>query len=197
LDSTALLTWVLRRHRTVFPVYVRFGLRWERAEVAALRRVLRELARPGVKPLTVLDLPAGDLYGRHWSLTGRGVPGYRSQDSAVYLPGRNLLMLAKAGVFCGREKISALYLGTLAGNPFSDSGTQFLRSLSRSISLALERPIAVLAPFHRWSKDDVLRRCPSAPYALAFSCLRPKGLRPCGACNKCAERNRALRWWKA
>ncbi len=196
LDSAALLSWALRRHRAVFPVFVRFGLRWERAELAALRRIWRALARPGLKPLTVLLLPAGDLYGRHWSLSGPGVPSYRSPDRAVYLPGRNLLLLAKAGVFCARKNISVLYLGTLAGNPFPDSGKYFLRSLSRSISLALGRPITARAPFRRWSKDDVLRRCPSAPYALAFSCLRPKGLRPCGACNKCAERDRVLRRWK-
>ena len=48
------------------------------------------LARP-----VILHVPVGDVYGRHWSLTGRGVPGADSHDPAVYLPGRNLLLLGK------------------------------------------------------------------------------------------------------
>jgi 7-cyano-7-deazaguanine synthase len=31
------------------------------------------------------------------------------------------------------------------------------------------------------------------PFHLSFSCLQPHGLRHCGRCNKCAERQLAFR----
>ncbi|MDP3543948.1 MAG: 7-cyano-7-deazaguanine synthase [Elusimicrobiota bacterium] len=31
------------------------------------------------------------------------------------------------------------------------------------------------------------------PLELTFSCLRPRGVKPCGNCSKCAERRAGLR----
>lgn len=188
LDSAALLVWALERYRVVRPVFVRMGLRWETAERRALSRVLRRLRRPGLRPLVELRASAADLYGRHWSLRGL-VPGYRSPDAAVYLPGRNLILLTLAGVYAARVGAADLALGVLAGNPFADSRPLFLRSVARSLARALGRRVSVRTPFRRWKKSEVLRRYPDAPFDLAFSCLRPRGPRPCGACNKCAERD--------
>ncbi|HMX43994.1 MAG TPA: 7-cyano-7-deazaguanine synthase, partial [Elusimicrobiota bacterium] len=57
LDSLALLEWVRERHAPVHPLYVRFGLRWEKAELAALRRQGAARPAPGLRPVTVLDAP--------------------------------------------------------------------------------------------------------------------------------------------
>ncbi|MBL0350646.1 MAG: 7-cyano-7-deazaguanine synthase [Elusimicrobia bacterium] len=197
LDSAALLVWALERHAPVHPVYVRFGLGWEKAELAALRRQWTALRRPGLRPLTVLEAPAAPLYGDHWSLSKGPVPGYRSADASVYLPGRNLLLLGLAGVYCARQKIPVAYFGALKGNPFADSRPPFLRAISRAVSLALGAPFRAVAPFRGWSKIQVLSRFPGARYDLAFSCLNPRGLRPCGACNKCAEGDKARRFLAA
>lgn len=194
LDSVALLEWVRERHAPVHPLYVRFGLRWEKAELAALRRQGAARPAPGLRPVAVLDAPAAPLYGAHWSLAGGKVPGYRSADAAVFLPGRNLLLLGLAGVYCARRKIPVVYFGALKGNPFADSRPPFLRAISRAVSLALGAPFRAVAPFRRWSKSDLLARFPGAPYDRAFSCLNPRGLRPCGACNKCAEGDKARRF---
>lgn len=91
-----MLAELAKRYRRVYPVYIRQGLAWERAELRHLRRYLRAV---GLGPLTVLELPVRDLYGRHWSLTGRRAPGARTADAAVFLPGRNLMLLSKAAVF--------------------------------------------------------------------------------------------------
>src|SRR5258708_25240193 len=118
LDSDALLSEMALRHSRVYPVYIRQGLVWEPVELYWLRLFLKRLvsvrpdARKVLRPLQVLSLPMSDLYGFHWS-TGRGsIPGGRSADKAVYLPGRNLVLTVKAAVFCAMQKISRLALGS-------------------------------------------------------------------------------------
>src|SRR5262249_14722660 len=89
LDSAILLGEALRDHAAVHPLYVRNGLFWEPAELRHLRRFLEAVAGPALRPLTVLEMPVADLYGDHWSVTSRGVPGADTPDDAVFLPGRN------------------------------------------------------------------------------------------------------------
>src|SRR5438105_13830509 len=75
LDSAVLLGEALRRRDAVHPLYVRCGLYWEGVELEHLRRYLAALDGPALRPLHVLDVPAGDLYGPHWRLSREGVPG--------------------------------------------------------------------------------------------------------------------------
>jgi 7-cyano-7-deazaguanine synthase len=191
-DSLVLLAWARARHARVYPVYVRCGLRWERAELHHLRRFLKDDRRPGVAPLTVLNLPMKDVYGAHWSRTGRGVPGARSRDSAVYLPGRNALLLTKAGVFAATRGVGTLYIGVLSANPFGDASPSFFRAQERALSLALRTPLRLRAPFRRLDKGALKRWAQGLPARHAFSCLNPRGVSPCGRCNKCAELRRIL-----
>ena len=158
-----------------------------------LRRLLGAVRSPRLAPLHVIDVPLGSTYGAHWSLTGRRVPGADSPDAAVYLPGRNVLLLTHAAILCARRGIATIAVGTLKGNPFGDASPRFFREMAACLSRALRRPIRVLAPLRRLTKPVLIRSAQDAPWALTFSCLRPSGLRPCGACNKCAERRRAFR----
>src|SRR5437764_237333 len=121
LDSAVLLGSVVRHQPAVYPLYVRTGLVWEEAERERLGRFLSELPEPRPRPLVTLETPVADLYGDHWSLTGRGVPGAESADSAVYLPGRNVLLLSKALLWCHLHEVPTLAIATLACNPFSDA----------------------------------------------------------------------------
>ena len=71
----------------VHPIYVRFGLSWEAAEEAHLRRFLATLTDPAPQPLVVVDVPIAPVYGSHWSVSGDDVPDDDTPDDAVYLPG--------------------------------------------------------------------------------------------------------------
>jgi 7-cyano-7-deazaguanine synthase len=192
LDSLALTVHLLRTGHRVSPLYIRCGLAWESAELAALRRWLARLARPGLSRLATLDMPIRSVYGPHWSLGVGRAPSFNSADETVYLPGRNLLLLSHAAVYADRLGISMLALGLLAGNPFGDATPRFLRAWAACAGRALGRALRVLAPLRRLRKAALIRRAPSLPFALTVSCLRPRGLRHCGRCNKCAERRRAF-----
>jgi 7-cyano-7-deazaguanine synthase len=193
VDSAVLLGRSLETSLTVYPLYIRCGLAWEKAELHWLRRLLQALHRPSLRPLTVLDVPVKPLYEGHWSLTGRRVPGYASRDAAVYLPGRNLLFLSHAAVFCARHGLSEVWLGTLKANPFPDASPDFFRLAARTASKALGRSLVFRAPFAGLPKRAVVEKGRELPLHLAFSCLSPRGLRPCGRCNKCAERDKTLK----
>jgi len=193
LDSALMVHRLLLTHGQLFPLYIRCGFVWETAELYWLKRFLRAIRTPQLHPLQVVDLPVRRLYGRHWSLTGRRVPGARSADAAVYLPGRNALLLSVAAIVASERRVSTIALGVLKGNPFGDATPRFFSQMASALSQALRRPIRILAPLRRLSKTQLIREA-AAPLALTFSCLRPqRGYRHCGRCNKCAERRRAFR----
>jgi 7-cyano-7-deazaguanine synthase len=99
LDSAVLVANQAAQGYAVQPMYIRFGLAWEQVEEVYLRRFLGSLRDQGeVRPLVVLELPISDVYGAHWSIAGEGAPDETTPDEAVYLPGRNLLLLAKTAV---------------------------------------------------------------------------------------------------
>jgi len=192
LDSAILLGDRLRHGETVHPLFVRCGLRWESVELDYLRRYLDALAGPNLQPLTILEQPVADLYGEHWSLTGQGVPGAESPDEAVFLPGRNVLLLAKALLWCHLHQILAVALGALQTNPFPDARPVFFRGIELVINLAVNGRMDVVLPFAGMTKKDVMELGRGLPLEHTFSCIQPVGERHCGRCNKCAERRQAF-----
>ncbi len=194
LDSCVMLAELARRYRPIHPVYLRQGFVWEATELRQLRRFLRHAPTlSACHAPAILTLRVRDLYGRHWSITGRRVPDAHTADPAVYLPGRNLLLLAKAAVFCARNRIPVIALGSLRHNPFADATPRFFRDFGRTAGEALGCRLKIIAPLRALTKEQVIRRGQNLPLHLSFSCLAPKRGRHCGRCNKCAERKRAFR----
>ncbi len=193
LDSAVLVADLREQGYVVQPIYVRFGLAWEPVEEARLRRFLHSLpSGPGLQPLVVLEQPVADLYGVHWSVSGRNVPDAASPDAAVYLPGRNLLLLAKASVWCALNGVRAIALGTLKGNPFADSSADFLGGFGALVELGLSHQLSVLAPYAGMTKAEVLARGRHLRLEHTLSCIDPQDGMHCGNCNKCAERRKAF-----
>ena len=196
IESAVLCAALRRRGARVFPLYFRFGLRWEKVELAHLRAFLTEVAQGGPWPVHVLDEPVAEAYGdAHWSTGARSVPDARTPDEAVYLPGRNLLLGAKAAVWCRLNDIDRLAFGSLASNPFPDSTAEFFRDLEALANRALGGALRVVRPFARWHKPDVIRLGAELGLPLweTFSCIHPVRGAHCGACNKCGERRTAFR----
>ncbi len=192
VESAALVVWALERYRLVTPLYVRAGLRWEAVELRWLRKLVVRLGNARLVSPVVLDVSVRDLYGKHWGLTGRGVPDASSPDSAVSLPGRNLLLLSKAAVYASLHGLEAVVLGPLKTNPFPDATPAFFDAMGRAIRLGLDAPITLHTPFRNFHKADVIAGHRHLPWSLTFSCIHPANGRHCGRCNKCAERRQAF-----
>ena len=197
LDSAVLLAEEAA-HDVVQPIYVSTGLAWESAE----RAIVAELLAGGpfvgrVRPLVVLSVDMRDVYAAtHWAVRGTP-PAYHTPDEDVYLPGRNIVLLGKAGVYCAAAGIARIVLGTLGHNPFPDATPEFRDAMARALSLGLAHALQIDAPFAGASKADVVRRgvALGVPFALTLSCMTGTGppAQHCGVCSKCRERHDAFR----
>lgn len=198
LDSAVLLADEAARapaSDSVQPIYVGAGLSWEDAERATVARLLDHAALRGrTRPLVALSVDMRDVYAAtHWAVAGRA-PGYHTPDEDVYLPGRNIILLSKAAVFCAAASIDRIVIGTLDHNPFPDATPEFRASIAHTLSLGLAHALRVDAPYASSSKADVIRRgiALGVPFDCTLSCMKPVGLVHCGTCSKCRERHDAF-----
>lgn len=193
VESAVLVAqWALDRS-AVTPIYIRCGLVWEDAELQSLERFLARVGTASLRPLRVFDVPIREVYGEHWSTDGKGTPDEATADEAVYLPGRNLLLLGPAALWCHLNGIGELAIGSLLHNPFPDATSTFFAEYEALLREGVGASLRIVRPFARLTKPEVLRRGADLPLHETFSCIRPVGSRHCGRCNKCAERRGAFR----
>ena len=197
LDSAVLLASEAQSAQ-VQPVYVSVGLAWEHAEQAMLAQLLPAPAfKTRVLPLARVEFSMRDVYPpAHWAMRG-SPPAYDTPDQDVYLAGRNLVLLTKAGVLAAAVGASRIVLGTLGGNPFPDATPEFFQAMSRALSVGLAHEIDIDAPLATMSKSEaiVLGHQLGVPLEHTLSCMNPlDGAIPvhCGRCSKCRERRDAF-----
>jgi 7-cyano-7-deazaguanine synthase len=198
LDSAVLLAEEAEV-REVQPIYVSVGFAWEPAERECLERFLSAISTGyPVRPLASLSLDMTDVYpAGHWALAGRP-PGYHTADEEVYLPGRNVILVAKAAVFCATARLTRLAIGTLEGNPFPDATKEYRAVMGSAMSLGLAHSFEIDAPYDSLDKAAVIRRGLRyrVPLELTLSCMSPvRGADlplHCGLCSKCRERHDAF-----
>ena len=194
LDSAVLVAHEARA-ATVQPIYVSSGLAWESVERRFLARFLAAAPRGSrVRPLIDLNCDVSDTYPvNHWALSG-AAPGYTTADGDVYLVGRNVVLLAKVAVYCAIGRIGRIALGPLAGNPFPDATPEFFAAMAGALSLGLDHPLDIAAPFSALSKADVIRMATDleVPLEHTLSCMSPASEKHCGRCSKCRERLQAF-----
>jgi 7-cyano-7-deazaguanine synthase len=206
LDSAVLFAEEAAQGHDVVPLYISVGLAWEPAERAALALLLasrRPVPSQSVRPLVTLSVDMSDVYpAAHWAMAGRP-PGYHTPDEAVYLPGRNIVLLGKAGVFCAMAGVNRLVMGTLGHNPFPDATPGFRAAMASALSLGLDYRLDIDAPYAEVGKAEVIRRgvALGVPLELTLSCMSPVARQAadssalaqhCGLCSKCRERHEAF-----
>jgi 7-cyano-7-deazaguanine synthase len=199
LDSAVLLVEEAARGE-VQPIYVGAGLAWEQAERDAIARLLAS-GRAGrrVRPLVSLSVDMRDVYlATHWSIQGRP-PAYHTPDEDVYLPGRNIVLLGKAGVYCAAAGLGRLVIGTLAHNPFPDATPEFARRWrTRCLRAGAPARIEALCRLSSGSRAPGRQpRVPRAHVVVYEAAGRPLHTRTgpspaCGGCSKCRERHDAF-----
>lgn len=197
LDSAILVAHLSRQSPDcmITPIYLQCGLRWEIVELDYLQHYLNEIAPkfPNLQSLVILEQPTQDLYGKHWSTSGEGVPDARTPDEAVYLPGRNLILTLKGLLWCHLHDVSQLALGVLGSNPFPDATPEFFTNFANAVGQGVDnRALQIIRPFGNMHKSEVMLLGKNLPLQWSFSCIQPIDNKHCGKCNKCAERKKAF-----
>ncbi len=193
LDSCVLLCKMIKKFDKVYPVYINSGMLWEKAEKHWLEKFLDTINNKFVRRLKVINLNVKDIYQNHWSITGKDVPDHTTDDSAVYLPGRNIILLSKAAVFCSINNIHTIALAPLKANCFPDGTREFFDSFQTTVSVGLDFKFSIITPFLELSKSEVIKIGVNLPLEYTFSCIKPSGIYHCGGCSKCGERKKAFK----
>ncbi len=197
LDSAVLLAEEAAQG-AVQPIYVSVGLAWEPIERDTVERLLAHAAFRTAAPLVTMAVDMRDVYtATHWAVRG-APPEYHTPDEDVYLPGRNIVLLGKAAVYCAAAGIERIAIGTLGHNPFPDATAAFRSAMARALSLGLAHDLRIDAPYAGLDKADVIRRGATlgVPLETTMSCMNPRltvaTIQHCGACSKCRERHDAF-----
>jgi 7-cyano-7-deazaguanine synthase len=132
-------------------------------------------------------------------LTGGGaVPTGRSPEeiacggtAPTFVPCRNLVFLALGAARAVDTGAREVWVGCNADDAagYPDCTSAFLTQTERTLTLALGRSIAIVAPHIRRAKSHVIRigRELGAPLKLSWSCYQG-GMEPCGGCDACVLR---------
>jgi 7-cyano-7-deazaguanine synthase len=168
----------------IVPVFVRGGLATDEVELEALKGFLEADPGEGVADLVVLEQPLETIYGFS------DPKNSGSEDRG--LPGRKLLMLTAAYMYCASHGIEAVALGLLRSDVTDETTREVLRTLESCFRMALGWPLRILTPYGGASEMQVMRRGRDLPLHFTFSCRRPLDQLHCGCCEHCSGRRKAF-----
>jgi|SRR5215510_14048916 len=175
IDSTACIRFFLDRGHDVRGVFVKFGQAAEYAEARAVE-ALKDTLGISVSVVTAkseLSFGAGELVGRN-------------------------AFLIFTAILMGGCREGLLAIGIHAGTPYYDCSPAFLDRANALVRECTNDRVNLIAPFVRWSKDDVYSYFSSLRLPLSHTYSCEEGTTPpCGQCASCADRMRFECWQSA
>jgi 7-cyano-7-deazaguanine synthase len=199
LDSATATAQAIADGYEVIALSIRYGQRHDR-ELLAAQQVVAAL---GIQDHRVVDVNLAQWGGSSLTDDSLVVPTSGLQLAAIpstYVPGRNTVFLAIALSLAEAQNAEAVYLGINAVDysgypdcrPEYLAAFQHLATLSCKVGIEGKAP-RLVAPLVLDSKADVVRRAMAlgVPVAATWSCYQG-GEEPCGVCDSCRIRDRAL-----
>ncbi|MBR0955231.1 7-cyano-7-deazaguanine synthase [Bradyrhizobium canariense] len=106
------------------------------------------------------------------------------------LVGRNAFLIFAAALL-GNCDSGGIAIGVHSGTAYYDCSSDFMQKIDALIQQCSDGKLSVLAPFVRWSKDDVYSYFLSQgiPLENTYSCEAGSSP-PCGRCTSCLDRAR-------
>jgi 7-cyano-7-deazaguanine synthase len=190
LDSTTLAYHLLAEGRYPLPLYIDYGQHCADMEWANLGAVLPDRVRTDAVRLNMSDVYAGtssrliappDLWDE------------KVVDEELYLPHRNLLLLAAAAAYAESRGIGEVFAGFINAEKSlnADATPGFIGCVTEI--LGEYGAVTLQAPFATMTKAEVARLAQrlGVNIGLTYSCQVHPSV-PCGACPNCTERLQAL-----
>lgn len=129
--------------------------------------------------------------------------GPKAGIPSTYVPARNMIFLSVACAFAEARGMDEIFIGvnSLDYSAYPDCRPQFIRSFERTANLGTKsgvekKKIKIRAPLQKMEKWRIINLAESLGVKLSetSSCYDPaKDGSPCGRCDSCEIRNRALK----
>ncbi len=199
LDSATSAAQAIADGYDVIALSLYYGQRHKK-ELIAARQIAKHL---GIQEHFVVDVNLSQWGGSALTDDAIEVPTSGVQSGVIpvtYVPGRNTVFLAIALSLAEAKEAEAIYLGINAVDysGYPDCRPEYLEvyqhlaTLSSKAGLEGKAP-RLVAPLVMDSKVDIVRRALKlgVPIAATWSCYQG-GSEPCGVCDSCRIRDRAL-----
>ncbi len=199
LDSATSAAQAIADGYEVIALSLNYGQRHDR-ELLAANQVAAHLK---IQDHFVMQVNLAQWGGSALTDPAIAVPTSGAQSDVIpitYVPGRNTVFIAIALSLAEAKNAEAVYLGINAVDysgypdcrPEYLEAFQHLATLSSKVGLEGKAP-RLVAPLVTDSKVDIVHRALQleVPIALTWSCYQG-GDRPCGVCDSCRIRDRAL-----
>jgi 7-cyano-7-deazaguanine synthase len=180
LDSTLMAVLAKEAQIEQFPLFVNYGQRFLKRELAACRRSMRNnhLRKPAVADI-----------GGFGTLIRSGLTDRKLHVvEDAFTPGRNLLFLLLGASYAYQVGANAVAIGLLSERTslFPDQTSEFIVMAQAMLSACMGRPVKVLTPLSEFSKHDVVSLARKREIDGTYSC-HMGGQVPCGRCISCRE----------
>lgn len=202
LDSTVLLSSLLREGRHVTCVSYKYGSHHNKLELKAAKTIYDYYSTlfPGKIEKMELDLSAV-FNGMQcvFLLPDKPIPEGKYDGvniAQTVVPARNLVFIsAMAAIACSRG-IPYVAVGVHANDSvvYPDCRPGFIKAVSKAVNEATEHKVSVLAPFVNKSKAYIVKvgAFQDVPFHLTRTCYTEHEL-ACGKCGSCIDRLNAFK----
>ena len=199
LDSATTAAIAIAEGYEVIALSFRYGQRHEK-ELAAAKKIVNAL-KIMEHFITEIDLSqwgGSSLTDRAMNIPQSGVEP--DVIPSTYVPGRNTVFMAIALSLAEAKQAQAIYLGINAVDysGYPDCRPEYLAAFQQLANLSSKAGVEghapqLVAPLVNDSKVDIVRRALelNVPIADTWSCYQG-GDTPCGLCDSCRIRDRAL-----
>ena len=190
LDSTTLAYWLRDKGTNFVPLFLNYGQHCAKMERERLAEVL-----PSKLFAPIVELNISDIYHNSSSrlINAADLWTERITDDDLYLPYRNLLVLAVGAAYAQSLGASEVYAAFINSNHAKeiDCSAEFFDRLGGMLSDY--GSVKVKMPFRDFPKRQVaeIGLALGAPISLTFSCQASSAV-PCGVCPNCLDRLEAL-----
>lgn len=199
LDSATAAAQAISEGYEAIALSFRYGQRHDRELQSAQKLV----AHFGIREHFVIDVNLAQWGGSALTDSALDVPteGVKADEIPItYVPGRNTVFIAIALSLAEAKSADAIYLGINAVDysGYPDCRPEYLQAFQHLATLSSKAGLEgkapqLIAPLVMDSKVDIVHRALKlgVPIDLTWSCYQG-GEEPCGVCDSCRIRDRAL-----
>jgi len=188
LDSTLMCLLLKERNVEQIPVFINYGQLALENEWNTCKNVFQSLTLPN--PIQV------NLEGYGNTIKSGITDKAKHVSEEAFLPGRNMLFLLVGAAISRHHGGTFVSIGLLSEefSLFPDQRSQFIKSMERTLELALGGHIIILTPLSEFSKVDsiILAKEMGMDIEKSYYCHQGSNI-PCGNCISCKERIDAMK----